>query len=110
MPVWHSNRTITQLSVSTTAGTLDLVAAQAGQKIYVVGFVLCLDAAGTLQFTEGTGPTALTGAFELLADSPFGVHGDGMNPVLQTNTAGAKLSLVTATGNPRGYIRYFVAP
>lgn len=110
MPVWHSNRTIVQQAISAAAGSLDLVAATAGQKIYVVGFVICLDTAGTIKFTEGTGPTDLTGAFELLADSPFGVHGDGMNPVLSTNTAGAKLSIVTATGAPRGYIRYFVAP
>src|SRR5688572_23457244 len=104
------NRTIVQLPVTGAAGAQDLVAAVAGQKIYVVSFVLCLDAAGTLKFTEGTGPTDLTGAFEVLADSPFGVHGDGINPVLSTNTVGAKLGLTTATGAPRGYIRYFVSP
>lgn len=110
MPDWSAARSITQLSVSAAAGTLDLVTAQAGQRIYVVGFVLTLSATGTAKFTEGTGPTDLTGAFDILTGSPFGVHGDGMNPVLSTNTVGSKLSLVTTVGNPRGYIRYFIAP
>lgn len=102
-----ASRSITQVAITGSAGAVDLVAAVSGLKIYVVQLVLGLDAAGTLKFTEGTGPTDLTGVIEVLADSPF-VLGNGSGVVLQTNTAGVKLGVTTATGAPRGYLRYFV--
>lgn len=110
MPVFTFNRTITQIAITGAAGAQDLVAAPGtGLRVYVVNFVIALDAAGSLKFTEGTGPTDLTGAIEVLADSPFQSAGGG-EVVLQTNTANVKLGLTTATGAPRGWLRYFVAP
>jgi hypothetical protein len=104
-------RTITQVPVTQgAAGTTDLVAAPgAGLKIYVVSVVLTLDAAGSIKFTEGTGPTDLSGVIPVAINSGFVVLGDAECPVLQTNTANAKLSMVTATGKAFGWLRYFVA-
>ena len=109
MPDYSYNRTITQIPITGSAGAIDLVAAQAGQRIYVVTWVVILTDAGSFKFTEGTGPTDLTGAMEVGADTLCGVNGNGY-PVLATNTVGVKLGITTATGNPRGYLRYFVAP
>lgn len=110
MPDFSFSRTITQIPIAGTAGSQDLVAAPgAGLKIFVVGFLVELETTGTLKFTEGTGPTDLTGTLDITADTPFSVFGSGF-PILQTNTANAKLSLVTATGAPRGWLRYFVSP
>lgn len=110
MPDRSYNRTITQIAITGAAGSIDLVAAQAGQRIYVTTWVVSLDTAGSFKFTEGTGPTDLTGVIEVGADVIGGVSGDGLNPILQTNTVNSKLSIVTVTGAPRGYLRYFLAP
>jgi hypothetical protein len=112
MPQHVLNRTITQVAIDQSgAGTTDLVAAPgAGLRIYVVVLVVTLSAAGTIRFTEGTGPTNLTGDMPLATGGGFVVLGDGYNPILQTNTANSKLSIVSATGFADGYLRYFVAP
>lgn len=110
MPVSMLGRTITQIPLTTTAGTpLDLVAAPgAGLKVYVVTVVVTMNVAGTLKFTEGTGPTDLTGLFDVGNTGGFVITANGYDPILQTNTANSKLSIVTATGNGHGYIRYFL--
>jgi hypothetical protein len=111
MPVHSYNRTITQVAVTQgAAGSTDLVAIPgAGIKIYVVSIVITLDAGGSIKFTEGTGPTDLTGVIPVAANGGFVVLGDSEAPVLQTNTANSKLSIVTATGKAFGWIRYFTA-
>lgn len=114
MPDLSYNRTITQVAVAqgSTPGTTDLVAAPgAGLKIYVVTIVLSDTAAGTFKFTEGTGPTDLTGAMPFAANGGMVPIGDGINPVLNTNTANAKLSIVSAGAGSgaNGWIRYFIA-
>ena len=111
MPISFQNRTITQVAIDQGgAGSTDLVAAPgAGLKIYVVTIVVSLAAAGTVRFTEGTGPTNLTGDVDLAVAGGYVTIGDGINPVLQTNTAGDKLSIVSTGGAANGWIRYFVA-
>src|SRR5262245_15812829 len=110
MPV-GLGRTITQIVISQgAAGATDLVTAPgAGLRIYVVSFAITLDAAGTLKFTEGTGPTDLTGAMPVAQNGCFVVgDGDNNSPVLNTVTANSKLSIVTATGKAFGWLRYFI--
>lgn len=111
MPVSYQNRTITQVAIDQGgAGTVDLVAAPgAGLKVYVVTIVVSLSAAGTVRFQEGTGPTNLTGDVDLAIAGGYVTIGNGVEPVLQTNTANAKLSLVSTGGAANGWIRYFVA-
>lgn len=108
------NRTILQVAVNQgAAGSTDVVAAPgAGARIYVVTIVLSNShsAAGTIKFTEGTGPTDLTGEMQLAAaGGGFVIIGNGHDPILHTNTANSKLSVVTVTGFVDGYIRYFLA-
>jgi hypothetical protein len=113
MPVSNQNRTFVQVAINqSAAGSTDLVAAPgAGVKIYVVAIVLSNShsAAGTFRFAEGTGPTSLTGDMQMAASGGGAVIiGDGKEPVLQTNTANSKLTLITATGFCDGWIRYFI--
>lgn len=104
-----NNRTCTQIAITQGgAGTLDLVAAAAGVKIYVVTLVVAMSAAGTLKFTEGTGPTDLTGAIDVATAGGFVVLGAGDTVVLQTNTANSKLSLVSTVGAAKGWMRYYL--
>lgn len=111
MPVHNLNRTITQVTISqAAAGSSDLVAAPgADLKVYVVSIVFTMGAAGTFKFTEGTGPTDLTGAMNVSGSGGLVSIGDGINPILQTNTANSKLSIVTTGGDADGWIRYFIA-
>lgn len=111
MPLNTYGRTVTQIAVAAgAAASTDLVAAPgAGLKIYVVGMVLVQKAVGTLKFTEGVGPTDLTGVIDEAAAGGFVVFDNG-NVVLQTNTANSKLSIVTAGAgaNANGWLRYFI--
>lgn len=112
MPAPYLGRTITQVAINAAAGTpQDLVAIPgAGLKIYVVNFALVVDTAATVvKFTEGTGPTDITGAMVFAANGGLVGMGDGINPVLQTNTANSKLSISSTVGASRGWIRYFVS-
>lgn len=110
MPVSSYARQLTQVSVAQgAAGATDLVVAPgAGARIYVVKIVLALDAAGTIKFTEGTGPTDLTGAIPVSANGGFVVIGTNGEPVLQTNTQNSKLSITTVTGKAQGWIAYYL--
>lgn len=92
------------------AGSLDLVAAPgAGKRIFVTHIALGIVAGGTIKFTEGTGPTDLTGAFPFPANGGLIDNGAGNDPVLSTNTENAKLSLVSTGGGAQGWIRGFIA-
>lgn len=111
MPDNSRNRTIIQAPITQgAAGQLDLVAAQAGCRIYVTGIYLAATGAATVTLQEGTGPTNLTGALPLVAGVPVAeFSGSESEPILATNTAGAKLSLTSVTLPVFGWIRYFVA-
>lgn len=109
MPQFTFGRTITQLAITQgAAGALDLVAAPAaGGRIFVVQLALSAAGAGSVKFTEGTGPTDLTGAIVLATGVPL-VLGDGNGVVLETKTAAAKLSLTSATAAVTGYLRFYI--
>jgi hypothetical protein len=109
MPV-TTGRTNTQIAVTQgAAGSLDLVAAPGvGMRIYVISIILVADGALTLKFTEGVGPTDLTGAISLAANGGF-VEVGTEHPILKTNTTNSKLSLVTTTSAIKGWLAYFIA-
>lgn len=109
MPQTFLNRSISQAVITQgAAGSTDLVAAPgAGLKIYVVSIVLVGDAGGTVKFQENAA-TDLTGAIPLAANGGFVVLGNGIDPILQTNTANLKLNLVSGTAKVFGWIRYFI--
>ena len=112
MPELFYNRTITQVAINqSAAGAIDLVAIPgAGMKIYVVSVAISNShsAVGTVKFTEGTGPTDLTGDMQLGIGGVLALFSDGA-PILQTNTANSKLSLSSTTAFVDGWLRYFVA-
>lgn len=56
------------ISVAADADLLAATVAGAGKKIVVTGFFLVCAAAETIQFTSGTGPTALTGVMSFAAN------------------------------------------
>lgn len=111
MPQYTYNRTITQVAIDQAgAGSTDVVAAPGtGLRIFVVGYVVGITANGTIVWNEGTGPTALSGAIPVAANSGL-VVGNGAAVILQTNTANSKLTLTSTGGAVDGYLRYFVAP
>lgn len=111
MPDTTLNRTIIQVAIDqSVAGSTDVVAAPgAGLKVYVVGVTVSLSAAGTIRFTEGTGPTNLTGDLDVALAGGFVTFGDGANVVLQTNTANSKLTLTSTGGAANGWLRYYIA-
>lgn len=111
MPELSNNRTISQVAINAPAGNTDLVAAPGvGLKIYVIGVVFSVDtAATTVKFTEGTGPTDLTGTMEFPDGGGLVAVGANDTVVLATNTANSKLTITTATGAARGWLRYYIA-
>lgn len=112
MPIQHINRTITQIAIDqSTPTTTDLIAAPgAGLKIYVVTLSISLGGTpGTIKFQEGTGPTDLTGEIDFPAQGGLVAVGNGIDPVIQTNTANAKFSIVSTGSAANGWLRYFVA-
>lgn len=113
MPDHAYNRTITQVAIEQAAiGQTDIQAAVTGMLIYVVSFSVAISAAGTITFNEGAGPTALTGVMPAPVNGTISFFGNGVDPILQTKTAGAKFGIVT-TGvgaTAHGWIRYFLAP
>lgn len=112
MPDTSSSRTIIQIAIDQGgAGSTDLVAAPgAGLRVYVTGVVVSLSAAGTIRFTEGTGPTNLTGDMDLAVAGGFVSIGGGVEVVLHTPTANSKLTLTSTGGAANGWLRYFIAP
>lgn len=106
-----SGRSVLEAAIAQgAAGATDLVAAVAGQLIIVTVIVVTLDVAGTIKFTEGTGPTDLTGPMNLANTGQLILLGSVEEPVLATKTPGAKLSITTVTGKASGYLRYVTAP
>jgi hypothetical protein len=92
----------TSVSAAAMAGGVDPLIAEPGatRKIIVLSWLLSLDAAGELSWYSAG--TALTGAMEVLADSPIGLS----SPAGSLHcAAGAPLSLLATTA-ANGYIRY----
>lgn len=89
------------------AGTTSVVTGVALKKIYVTGYELTLDAAGTLKFTEVAGD--LSGTFNLGGASAPALIVEGNHPIVWTTTAGEDLKITTGTGKAQGIIRYYIA-
>ena len=89
------------------AGTTSIVAGVAGKKIYVTGYELTLDAAGTIKFTEVAGD--LSGTFNAGGSAAPALIVEANHPVVWTSTAGEDLKITTATGKAQGIVKYYVA-
>ena len=89
------------------AGTTSIVTGVAGKKIYVTGYELTLDAAGTIKFTEVAGD--LSGTFSVGGAAAPALIVEANHPVVWTSTAGEDLKITTATGKAQGIVKYFIA-
>ncbi len=89
------------------AGTTTIVTGVAGKKIYVTGYEITLDAAGTVKFTETAGD--LTGTFNAGGASAPALVAEANHPVLWTSTAGEDLKITTVTGKAQGIVKFFYA-
>lgn len=87
---------LTQLPIN-QAGSAQLVAASAGEKIYVCGGMLSTAADETVTFIEGTGTVCATSTNDLSGDISLPADGNGfIINRLQTNTASDALCLEQA--------------
>ena len=68
-----------------------------------------MTAAGTIQFKEGTGGTAITPVLPIDSNAGFVALGTTDSPVLFTPTKASKLTLTAATGTARGWFHYFLS-
>ena len=95
-------KTITFVSVAQgAAGTTALAAASVGNNHKLVGAILTMSAAGTLQFTDGT--ANLSGAMDIAANGGF-VLPTSIMPYTQTAATNRPLNLVTVTGAAKGMV------
>lgn len=97
--------TNTVVSGAFLTGGVDALVAEpgAGRRIIVLGWLVSLDAAGELSWYSAS--TAITGAMELLADSPIGMS----SPLgALACAANEPLSLLGTTA-ANGYVRYVIA-
>jgi hypothetical protein len=112
MPSLFAGNSVVQLSIAQAGpAALDLVAAPTGrqERIFVVRMNIGMAVAGTIKFTEGTGPTDITGALPLPTNGGFVLAGTSDEPVLWTPTVNSKLSLVSVTGAAQGWIHYYIS-
>lgn len=89
------------------AGTTSVVTGVALKKVYVTGYEITLDAAGTLKFTEVAGD--LSGTFNMGGAAAPALVAEANHPLLWTTTAGEDLKITTATGKAQGILRYYIA-
>jgi hypothetical protein len=93
---------ITRVAVDQSgAGTTVLMAADRDSYHKVLGAMLTLSAAGTMQFTDGT--EALTGPTDFATDGGF-VLPFSKVPYFETKAAGRPLNLVSVTGEANGFV------
>ncbi len=88
------------------AGTTALVAADATRKVKLVSYQICMDAAGTVQFTDGT--ANLSGA--MAVDDKIDMCAQPNNHIIETAAINRPLNLVTTTGAAKGHFSYFLEP
>lgn len=101
----HQGRNLLFGSISVTAGTTQLVAAQDdNRKIKVCSYALVADAAATVKFSDGTD---LSGAMSFLANGGITCAGQASSPWFATGKSLA-LSIVTTGGAVRGHYSYVV--
>lgn len=86
-----------------SAATTELVAATAGKRVYVTGWCISMDTAGTAKLQSAS--TDLTGAMKI-GVTPAGMA-NGVSPIVAT-AAGEALNLTTVTGAAKGYVSYYI--
>jgi hypothetical protein len=97
----YKGRTVQRIAIAQgAAGSTDILAAVANQRIYLVGAYIDLDAGGSLKFQ--TNGTDITGAIPIAANGGFVLPLDVDNPWLYTKI-GDKLNIFTATGKAFGW-------
>jgi len=89
-----------------SAGTTSIVTGVAGKKVYVTGYSITLDAAGTLKFTEVAGD--LSGTFNLGGAAAPALTVESNHPIIWTSTAGEDLKITTGTGKANGFLTYYI--
>jgi hypothetical protein len=87
--------------IAVSSGTTELVAAQAGLRIWVVSYVVVATEAGTVKFSDGAD---LTGAMAFAANGGVAANGQASSPWFWTE-AGSALSIVT-TAAVTGHLTY----
>ncbi len=93
----------TPVSMSSTA---DIIAAVAGQSVYVYGGMLVGSAGVTLDIQDGT--TSLAGVMSIIAGTPLYLHPYPDGQYLFKTAAGAALHAVQfGAGQISGYLRTF---
>ena len=104
----HQGRNLLFGSISVTAGTNSLVAAQSdNQRVKVCSYAVVCDAAATVKFTDGTDD--LTGAMSFATNGGISASGQASSPWFSTGR-GRPLSIVTTGGAVRGHFSYVVEP
>ena len=88
------------------AGTTELVAADATKKVKLVSYVVVLDAAGSVKFTDGTAD--LTGVMPMAANGGVASPGQPAAHLLETAAVNRPLNIVTVTGKAFGHFSYYL--
>ena len=88
------------------AGTTELVAADATKKVKLVSYVVVLDAAGSVKFTDGTAD--LTGVMPIAANGGVASPGQPAAHLLETAAVNRPLNIVTVTGKAFGHFSYYL--
>lgn len=89
-----------------SSGNNTLVAAVAGKKITVLGYVIVADGAVAAKFTDGAGGTDLTGAMSLAANGGVSARSEMNAPMLQGGTNTALVLNLSAAVGVRGHMTY----
>jgi hypothetical protein len=102
-----SPRDVLHVPVVNVSASSDLVAAPgAGRQIVVLGYMLTSDGNGEVTWRSGT--TAMSGAMEIIADTPLSDRDPDLG-VLRC-AANQALNLLPVTAVVNGYVRYAVLP
>jgi hypothetical protein len=108
-PSQNRGKTVTRVVVAQgAAGSTQLAAASAGNKHKVVGWVLAMDAAGTLKFNSATAGD-LTGAYPVAASGGFVVAPAPECPFVEGG-ANEALNLITTVGKAFGVVLLVTEP
>jgi ABC-type branched-subunit amino acid transport system substrate-binding protein len=101
----RSNVATAVVALQGAAGQTAVVAAAgAGLRVYVVGYYLTADAAGTLKFESAS--TALTG---VMVATTAGLKDAAPDSYLFRTAANEALNITTVTSKAAGYVRYYIA-
>lgn len=105
-----AGQTLAKATINTTASAT-LITPSAGNRIYVVSYVIVVAAAVSVQFQSATGPANLSGAFPLSPGGGLVVIGRVTEPLFWTAVSDALLITLGTSGvQVSGHYTYFQAP